>query len=214
MAISQNNIIGRSSGSVGDITFQKWKLLNVFRGKPSNQYNPKTPDQLAQRRRFKGVFTFYKACLPVLSRVYWLLKGRNLASAAFISKNISLFSSETGLMLLENAGLLFLGDGALVEYRQQELYFFTGRNWVFTSIVYEGVDFDHEQYRTVAIFYSFVTGRISYGTLDQWNGRNAILSDIEGDVSDVVGCWSITYSLSDRKTSKTIFCLGYYAGDY
>lgn len=59
MARVQNTLIGRSSGSVGEVVFLTWKLINVTRSKPASVYNPDTTPQQTQRNKFGFLNHFY-----------------------------------------------------------------------------------------------------------------------------------------------------------
>lgn len=58
MAKTSNTLIGRSSGSVGGVTFQKWRRFNIIREKPSNQIASNTPQQQISRNVFKALSNF------------------------------------------------------------------------------------------------------------------------------------------------------------
>lgn len=59
MARVQNTLIGRASGSVGEVVFLTWRLINVTRAKPESVANPNTILQQQQRNRFGGIVGLY-----------------------------------------------------------------------------------------------------------------------------------------------------------
>lgn len=52
MAIVQNPLINRASGSVGNSVFSKWKKLNTLKAKSITPYPPPTPKQIINRNVF------------------------------------------------------------------------------------------------------------------------------------------------------------------
>lgn len=65
MAITQNPIIGRSSGKFSTAIFQKWKNKNVIRSKPLEVNNPDTPNQ----QMYRSMFAFLVAAGRNLSQI-------------------------------------------------------------------------------------------------------------------------------------------------
>ena len=62
MARVQNTLIGRASGSVGNVVFLTWKLLNVTRSKPVSVENPNTvPQQSYYRNKYGFAVSLYNA---------------------------------------------------------------------------------------------------------------------------------------------------------
>ena len=59
MARVQNTLIGRASGSVGQVVFLTWRLINVTRAKPTSVANPDTILQQQQRNRFGQTVGLY-----------------------------------------------------------------------------------------------------------------------------------------------------------
>lgn len=67
MARVQNTLIGRASGSVGNVVFLTWKLLNVTRSKPLSVFNPDTVPQQQQRNKFGSIVELYRIIKPVVT---------------------------------------------------------------------------------------------------------------------------------------------------
>lgn len=61
MARVQNTLIGRASGSVGNVVFLTWKLLNVTRSKPLTVANPNTVPQQSYRNKYGFAVSLYNA---------------------------------------------------------------------------------------------------------------------------------------------------------
>lgn len=80
MARVQNTLIGRASGSVGEVVFLTWKGINVTRAKPSSVYNPDTIPQQRQRNTFAQTVGLYNALKPILQDS---LKTRNRLMTLF-----------------------------------------------------------------------------------------------------------------------------------
>lgn len=90
MARSQNTLIGRSSGSVGEVTFLTWKAINVIRAKMSHQTNPNSPGQAAQRFKYNFILSLYQAHKELINiglkgsnrkmTIYNLFQNQNLKS--------------------------------------------------------------------------------------------------------------------------------------
>jgi hypothetical protein len=70
MAIVENPIIGKASGSVGNIVFSTWKEKNVIRTKPFTCRNPKTPDQVSNRQRCKKLMILLRQVLNNINVAY------------------------------------------------------------------------------------------------------------------------------------------------
>jgi hypothetical protein len=66
MATVQNTLIGRASGSVGEVVFLTWKLINITRAKPASVANPDTVPQQTQRNMFGQVVGLFQVLKPIL----------------------------------------------------------------------------------------------------------------------------------------------------
>lgn len=88
MAVSQNTLIGRTRGSIGGVTFSKWKGLNVLKGKPEQVDNPRTIPQMTQRNRLSLMVEIYRG-IPSLVQVGFKEQAINQSEYnAFVSNNI------------------------------------------------------------------------------------------------------------------------------
>lgn len=67
MARVQNTLIGRASGSVGDVVFFTWKLLNVTRSKGSGWANPRTIGQKWQRNKYGFAVELFRNLSEVIT---------------------------------------------------------------------------------------------------------------------------------------------------
>lgn len=67
MAIVQNTLIGRASGSVGNATFSQWKGLNILKQKPSVVANPRSAQQQSNRSRFVALMQMALLLRPVIA---------------------------------------------------------------------------------------------------------------------------------------------------
>lgn len=61
MAVTQNTLIGKSRGSVGNTTFTKWKGLNVLKSKAVNNYSDPTQEQLSNNSKFAVMQAFMRS---------------------------------------------------------------------------------------------------------------------------------------------------------
>src|SRR5574344_1175407 len=88
MAIVQNTLIGKASGSVGGTTFTSWKGKNVLKSKPAQVANPRTAAQTAQRTKFIGAVASYRQMAPVVQQGFAGLAVGKSAYNAYASENI------------------------------------------------------------------------------------------------------------------------------
>jgi len=80
MARVQNTLIGRASGSVGNVVFYTYRLINVIRSRPENVFNPNTPNQQTVRSKFGYIVELYRLLKPLIVHG---LKNRNRKMTAF-----------------------------------------------------------------------------------------------------------------------------------
>jgi hypothetical protein len=88
MARTQNTLIGRTSGSIGGVTFSTWKGINVAKSKATSVADPKTPAQLAQRAKMANAVILFKALGSIANTGF--VEGATGKSAynVFVSTNI------------------------------------------------------------------------------------------------------------------------------
>jgi hypothetical protein len=70
MAIVENPVIGKASGSVGNTVLSHCWGKNVWKTKPFNPKNPKTPAQQFNRGRFKKLGDLVKPMLKYINPAY------------------------------------------------------------------------------------------------------------------------------------------------
>jgi hypothetical protein len=63
MALVQNTLIGKASGSVGNVTFAGWKGLQVMKSKSTNNYSDPTQTQLNNNSKFAVITAFARSIL-------------------------------------------------------------------------------------------------------------------------------------------------------
>lgn len=66
MAVTQNTLIGRARGSIGGVTFSKWKGLNVAKSKPVTVANPNTYKQRVSRLRLSIIVGLFRAAAAAI----------------------------------------------------------------------------------------------------------------------------------------------------
>jgi hypothetical protein len=88
MAVTQNTLIGRSRGSVGGVTFTKWKGLNVIKSKPEEVENPQTIPQQTQRNRLSLMVSIYRSISALIQVGFKELAINQSEYNSFVSENI------------------------------------------------------------------------------------------------------------------------------
>ena len=210
MAVTQNQFIGRTSGSIGSVTLQKWKRLNVMRSKPTDVYNPRTDYQIEQRADFKAATDFYVANELVLSECFRMLSNKNNPLNYFVKRNFNLFRGQSGSVNVSLIDSLFCGKGDLVRYANQVTHWANGYPVSIASQVYTGVDWNNWDYWTAGIILNVSTGQMFCDRLLNWNGFNSLDSEIFAGQFDVVVGWLFSYSVKYKKFSNTVSMLGQY----
>jgi hypothetical protein len=88
MAIVQNTLIGKSSGSVGGTTFTTWKGKNVLKSKAVVVANPRKPKQVARRDVFTTLLSWFRLIASVVN-VGFIEMAKGMSSYnAFMSYNL------------------------------------------------------------------------------------------------------------------------------
>jgi hypothetical protein len=88
MARTQNTLIGRTSGSIGGVTFSTWKGINVAKSKATSVADPKTPAQLAQRARMANAVMLFKGLGTIANTGFAEGATGKSAYNVFVSQNI------------------------------------------------------------------------------------------------------------------------------
>lgn len=60
MAKPSNALIGRTRGSVGNVTFTVWKGINVLKEKAQNAYSDPSPEQQLNNEKFATIVAFFR----------------------------------------------------------------------------------------------------------------------------------------------------------
>ena len=87
MALVQNTITGRTSGSVGGITFTTWKGLNVMKSKPENKYSNPSTTQLQNNSKFAIMVAMYRAVSIIVTAGFKALAVKKSEYNAFMQEN-------------------------------------------------------------------------------------------------------------------------------
>lgn len=88
MARVSNPLIGATSGSVGGVTFTKWKGIDVIKTKPTVVANPNSDKQKTQRLSFALIIAFYRVMVAVLNLGFKQLAVKQSAYNAFAQANL------------------------------------------------------------------------------------------------------------------------------
>lgn len=114
MAITQNTLIGKASGSVGGATFSSWKGKNVLRSKPSSVSNPNSPGQLEQRSKLRKAVAFYRSLAAVVNLGFQQMANGMSNYNAFIREALKSGAfSGTDLLPITDFAALQLSKGTL-----------------------------------------------------------------------------------------------------
>lgn len=96
MAILQNTLIGRASGSIGGVTFSTWKGLNVGKSKPVSVANPDTDPQKAQRSALAQLVAIFRQVVGGVDLGFKKLAVHQSAYNAWMSYNLKNAVSKAG----------------------------------------------------------------------------------------------------------------------
>lgn len=87
MALVQNPIIGKASGSVGNVTFTGWKGKNVMKTKAENSYSNPTNTQLNNNEKFSVMVAFYRTISAIVLSGFKSLAVGKSEYNAFMQEN-------------------------------------------------------------------------------------------------------------------------------
>ena len=87
MALVQNPIIGKASGSVGNVTFAGWKGKNVMKTKAENSYSNPTQGQLNNNEMFATLVAFYRSIAVIITSGFKALAVGKSEYNAFMQEN-------------------------------------------------------------------------------------------------------------------------------
>lgn len=88
MAKVANPLIGKTSGSIGGVTFSSWKGVNVAKSKPTVVANPQSDAQKAQRAAFSNLVSLYRMMVGILVLGFKELAIKKSEFNAFVSHNL------------------------------------------------------------------------------------------------------------------------------
>jgi len=88
MAKVSNPLIGATSGSVGGVTFSKWKGIDVIKTKPTVVANPNTDKQKSQRLSFAMIIMIYRVLVAIVNLGFKQLAISQSAYNAFTQANL------------------------------------------------------------------------------------------------------------------------------
>lgn len=114
MAVVQNTLIGKASGSVGNVTFLSWRGINVLKSKPTSVANPRTPGQTLQRGKLTMIVMLYRAINNIVNIGYAARAIRQSAYNAFVKSNIrNIFTVGSDNIPIINYALLKIAQGTI-----------------------------------------------------------------------------------------------------
>ena len=93
MAITQNPLIGRASGSVGNFTFSTLYGHNIVKTKSMGTSLPPSAAMILQRNKFANCVSFYKKNMSLLGFHLASMAVKMSAFNAFVKLNIGIFST-------------------------------------------------------------------------------------------------------------------------
>lgn len=88
MAKVANPLIGKTSGSIGGVTFSSWKGVNVAKSKPTVVANPDSDPQKAQRSAFTQIINIYRLLVAIVGLGFKQLAVKQSPYNAFCSVNL------------------------------------------------------------------------------------------------------------------------------
>lgn len=88
-----NQILGNVSGSMGDLTFTKWREETIIKGKIQSRKKAPSNKQAVVREKFKQMGALIKAMRPVISLGYRMHKNRSPENL-FNKENFSKLSGQ------------------------------------------------------------------------------------------------------------------------
>lgn len=113
MAIVQNPLIARTSGSVGNSVFSKWKRKNTLRSKSINPYPAPSPSQQLNRDIFAAAIVMANQIKPYFTYFY---RGKSLKKSVYniiLSNIISCFDPLTLKLDTQKISKIILSAGTL-----------------------------------------------------------------------------------------------------
>ena len=107
MAIVNSIAIGAAKNSIGQITYQTVKGRTIARQKPIHVANPRTPPQVAQRKKMANLVAAWRTFF-FQTRPWWtVIKGYGSAYNEFVSRNMQYASD----VVIEDDRITSLPEG-------------------------------------------------------------------------------------------------------
>lgn len=115
MALVQNALIGRTKGSVGNVTFTTWKGKNVLKTKAINAYSNPTDNQLFNNLCFMKMVALYRSLALIVSLGFKELAIGKSEYNAFMQQNpYSVAITGTGESAKVDSANLIVSKGSLI----------------------------------------------------------------------------------------------------
>lgn len=191
MARVQNTLIGRASGSVGQVVFLTWRLINVTRAKPVSVANPDTILQQQQRNRFGATVELYRILKDILAVG---LKNRNRKMTLF-----NFFQYLNQQKCFDNVGdgtVAFLPENLKISYGLEKkpiviginaIYSGTNVSFTLMSVPFPEIGWDNQYF--IAIF------NVTKGTYVLSMGQFVQdQSSFNINMNEVIGMGSVVYA--------------------
>lgn len=208
MARVQNTLIGRASGSVGNVVFLTWKLLNVTRSKPMSVANPNTIPQQWQRNRFAETVALYNLLKMPLSLG---LVNRNRKMTLFNAfqhwnqQNMFTNNPDGSINFIPENMVLSKGLGVKTPF---SLFDYPGPNVHIQPIWNEALQMGQSDEDLLCLVWFNITQNRYLISVGEYNRTQ---SGVEIDTGAIVGggnpqvCWSFFYNPTTKFLSDTAF---------
>ena len=114
MAITQNTLIGRSSGRIGNVVLSTWKGKNIAKQKPEIVANPRTANQQANRAKFVALMAIGRMFRPIIQIGFKEYANKMSWLNRFMSTNNEAMSyNESTNVWSPNFQLFTMAEGSL-----------------------------------------------------------------------------------------------------
>ena len=114
MAITQNTLIGRSRGRIGNVVLSTWKGKNIAKQKPEIVANPRTANQQANRAKFVSLMAIGRMFRPIIQIGFKEYANKMSWLNRFMSTNNEAMSyNESTNVWSPNFQLFTMAEGSL-----------------------------------------------------------------------------------------------------
>lgn len=113
MAVVQNPLIHRASGSVGNSIFSKWKGKNTLRSKSIAPYPPPSLLQSVQRTKFKNCIEFFSTFRPYSQYLFSSSNNRLSSFNSIVKQNVSFFAPDANIIHVASIIRLIFSIGTI-----------------------------------------------------------------------------------------------------